>query len=540
MNTTSENITVDVIVPVYRDLSLTRQCIQSVLSASQATRYELVVVDDCSPETDLKGYLASLRDLPFVTLIENERNLGFAASVNVGMSLHPERDVVLLNSDPEVANDWLDRLRACALSRREIGTVTPFSNNATICSYPDFCRENDLPPGVVLADLDRIFRRVNAGKAVTIPTAVGFCMYIKRACLDAVGLFDAGRFENGYGEENDFSMHAENKGWSNVLCADTFVFHKGGASFQAGRAELQSRAGEVLRAIHPDYDEKVRRFIMRDPVGELRQAVDIELAMARRPKRGETSVEPTMASAIKNTVKTIVCLNVSAETASLAAETIRCLASSSLTCAGMIVAGDWGESSDKNAVVAAAGEIPLAFVFSGDCLSALKTNLRDTGAAGAFLVSAGMHVPYAFDVRLAKIAMQDASVTTVSPFSDISTIHRLRELPDAGELQTPDASRLDRLAFLLGQKAYFEVPECLLECCFIPASVIERLAQPRDEQNAEALAWLGQLSEPGFMHVLSDSVYANKLPAATIPPRVKSGNPDSHQLARSRKTILEA
>ena len=540
VNATSETIAVDVIVPVYRGLSPTRRCIQSLLSALQATPYEFVLVNDRSPEPELEVFLASLRGLPHVTLLENKDNLGFVASVNLGMSLHPDRDVVLLNSDTEVANDWLDRLRACALSRREIATATPFSNNATICSYPDFCRENELPHGVGLGDLDRIFRRVNAGRVIEIPTAIGFCMYIKRACLDDVGLFDAERFGKGYGEENDFSMRAAEKGWSNVLCADTFVFHQGGASFQAEKTGLQSRAGEVLRALHPDYEEKVHRFILHDPLKELRQAIDIELAMERRPKQSERRVRPDMASAIRNSMKTIVCVNVRADTTRSAAETVRCLASGSLTCVGIFVAGDSGESSDKGALVAAAGEIPLAFVSSGECLSALKNNLRDTGAAGVFLVSAGMVVPYAFDVRLAKIAMQDASVGTVSPFCDISSVHRLRELPVADELQTQDASRLDRLAFLLGRKTYFEVPECLFECCFIPATAIERLAQPKGGPNGGALAWLGQSSEPGSIHVLSDSVYVGKLPAAAIATRIKSAHTDSPELAHSRKTILEA
>ena len=540
VNSTSDTIAIDVIVPVYRNLSLTRRCIQSLRSASQATPYELVLIDDSSPEPELEDYLASLGGLPHVTLLENKHNLGFVASVNLGMSLHPERDVVLLNSDTEVANDWLDRLRSCALSRREIGTVTPFSNKATICSYPDFCRENDLPHGIGLGDLDRIFRRVNAGTVVAIPTAVGFCMYIKRACLDQVGLFDAERFGKGYGEENDFSMRAEEKGWLNVLCADTFVFHQGGASFQSEKTGLQARASEVLRALHPDYEEKVRRFIIRDPLKELRQVIDIELAMERRPKQSERKAEPDMALAIKNTMKTIICLNVRADTTRSAVETIRCLTSSSLTCVGIFAAGDWGESSGKDALAAAAGEIPLAFVSSGECFSALKNNLRDTGAAGVFLVSAGMYVPYAFDVRLAKIAMQDASIGTVSPFCDISTIHRLRELPVAEELQTQDASRLDRVAFMLGQKTYFEVPEGLPECCFIPATAIERLGHAKGGPNVGALAWFGRLSEPGTIHVLSDSVYVSKLPAAVIPTRIKLPHTDSPQLAHSRKTILEA
>ena len=71
-----------------------------------------------------------------VTLLRNERNLGFVQSVNRGMVLHPDRDVVLLNSDTEVANDWLDRLSAAAHSARDIATATPFSNSAGYCGFP--------------------------------------------------------------------------------------------------------------------------------------------------------------------------------------------------------------------------------------------------------------------------------------------------------------------------------------------------------------------------------------------------------------------
>ncbi len=575
---TSEANIVDVIVPIYRDLVLTQRCIQSLLSASQLTPYEVILINDCSPETELRDYLASLRDMPQVTLLENKHNLGFVASVNLGMSLHPERDVVLLNSDTEVANDWLDRLRYCALSQREIGTVTPFSNNATICSYPNFCCKNDLPESIELGDLDRIFRRVNLGKSVEIPTAVGFCMYIKRVCLNQVGLFDADRFGKGYGEENDFSMRAARKGWLNVLCADTFVFHAGGASFQSESAALQAKARVVLEELHPDYQEQVRRFIMRDPLLELRHDVDIELAMKRMSNRIKNAETPNMTLAINNTMKTLVCVNVEVDTAHLASETIRSIASSSLTCSGIVVATDSWVNFDRDAIVEAARETPLVFVSHGECLTILKDHLRDSGAVGVFLISSGMYLPYAFDVRLAKIAIQDASVSTVSPFCDISAIHQLHDLPVAVEdMQSQAVSRLDRLAFLLGQRSYFELPECLLECCYIPTTTVARMAQPnghggsspqnnetRSHHNRSLLPragnggkvslrefhvneelqkggkWFGQLSGPGFLHVISDSVYVSKLPDAVISRETRLTGASHPQLVLSRNAILDA
>ena len=76
----------------------------------------------------------------------------------------------------------------------------PFSNNATICSYPHFCEDNELPDGLSLEEVDALFACANAGQVIEIPTGVGFCMYLRRAAIDDVGVFDADAFGRGYGE----------------------------------------------------------------------------------------------------------------------------------------------------------------------------------------------------------------------------------------------------------------------------------------------------------------------------------------------------
>ena len=79
-------------------------------------------------------------------LLRNERNLGFTGTANRGMQLS-RADVVLLNSDTIVTAGWLDALCRCAATDPRIGTITPFSNNAEICSFPRFCENNPWPPG---------------------------------------------------------------------------------------------------------------------------------------------------------------------------------------------------------------------------------------------------------------------------------------------------------------------------------------------------------------------------------------------------------
>lgn len=265
---------IDVIIPVYKGLQQTRRCIASVLGSRQATPFEIVAVDDASPEADITSYLDGLAADKRITLVRNDRNLGFVQSVNRGMSLHADRDVVLLNSDTEVANDWLDRLCQSASTSPDVGTVTSFSNNATICSYPFDGWAGGVPGTLGLEQLDRLFASANAGRTVDLPTAVGSCMLIRRACLDRIGSFDAERFGRGYGEENDFSMRAAGAGWRNVLAGDVFVFHEGAVSFSGERLELTTNAGKTLMDLYPDYMRKVREYVQQDPAGPLRAAVD--------------------------------------------------------------------------------------------------------------------------------------------------------------------------------------------------------------------------------------------------------------------------
>jgi GT2 family glycosyltransferase/glycosyltransferase involved in cell wall biosynthesis len=265
---------VDVIIPVYRGLEETQRCLNSVLAFPQQTPREVVVIDDCSPEPELSTWLRDLAATGAITLLINPVNTGFVNAVNRGMVLHPDRDVVLLNSDTEVYGDWLDRLRRHAAGDPMIGTVTPFSNNATICSYPRFMQDNPLPGGWPLAKLDALFAEVNAGQAVDIPTAVGFCMYMTRRCLEQVGYFDATLFARGYGEENDFSMRALDMGFRHLHAADVFVYHRGGVSFGVAGPDLCAEAQRVLEQRHPQYFPLVGDYCARDPARALRRRID--------------------------------------------------------------------------------------------------------------------------------------------------------------------------------------------------------------------------------------------------------------------------
>ncbi|MBY4595859.1 methyltransferase domain-containing protein [bacterium BD-1] len=267
---------VDIIVPVYKGLADTQCCILSALNADCRTPWRLIVINDASPEPEVTAWLREIAATDErIELLENEENLGFVGTVNRGMALSQAHDVLLLNSDAEVANDWLDRMRAAAYCDQRVASVTPFSNNATICSYPQFCADNELPEGWDTARLDALYARANPGQVVDVPTGVGFCMYIRRDALQAVGLFDVENFGKGYGEENDFCIRASGAGWRNFHLLDTFVRHAGGVSFGAGKTPRERAAMETLRRLHPRYEGDVMRFVQADPARAARLAADI-------------------------------------------------------------------------------------------------------------------------------------------------------------------------------------------------------------------------------------------------------------------------
>lgn len=267
---------VDVIVPVYRGLEDTRRCITSALASPCATPLRLIVINDASPEPEVTDWLRDIATTDTrITLLENAENLGFVGTVNRGMAYSDAHDVVLLNSDTEVANDWLDRLRRAAYSDAKVGTVTPWSNNATICSYPRFCTPSPLPADQTTASLDALCAELHPGAVLDVPTGVGFCMYIRRDCLQAVGLFDVERFGKGYGEENDFCRRAFKQGWRNLHALDTFVLHAGGVSFGASKSAREIAAQEILRELHPEYDATVMRYVSADAPQAWRHQIDL-------------------------------------------------------------------------------------------------------------------------------------------------------------------------------------------------------------------------------------------------------------------------
>ncbi|MDE2334665.1 MAG: glycosyltransferase [Rhodospirillales bacterium] len=278
-----------VVLPVYGDgAAANREATLACLAALDATlprAAALVIVDDASPDPVLAAALEARAGRRSTQMIRLRNNLGFCAAANAGLRaawrLTPPRDVVLLNSDTLPAPGWIERLREAVHAAADIGTASPLSNDATILSYPRADQRNAVPTEV--AALGRLAASAG-GEPVSVPTGVGFCLYIRRECLAATGLLRGDLFAQGYGEENDFCRRAAWLGWRHVAVPRAYVAHRGGGSFGAATAALVERNSEVMERLHPGYAAAIARWIEADPLAPARRALDAARLAATKPR----------------------------------------------------------------------------------------------------------------------------------------------------------------------------------------------------------------------------------------------------------------
>jgi GT2 family glycosyltransferase len=257
---------IDIIVPVYRSVHLATRCLNSLADQIQeiaCSDPRLLVINDSPDESDVHALLDAFAGRhSYVTVLKNDRNLGFIKSVNKGLEIACKagRDVILVNADTETYPDTLKNLVDAAYSDPQIGFASPRSNNAAFCSLPHF-------DGGVVANPAEAYRRWQLLSRTMppfhfVPTAVGFYLYIKNDVIANFGFLDP-EFGIGYEEENDLILRANKAGYRAVLVNNSFAYHAGSASFNLLDMNLTAHRAANLQKMaqrHPEYLPLVRRY----------------------------------------------------------------------------------------------------------------------------------------------------------------------------------------------------------------------------------------------------------------------------------------
>jgi GT2 family glycosyltransferase len=239
---------VSIVVVSYDNLVFTRMCLESVLAATEAPDYELVVVDNGSSDRS-PDYLRRLaKRNGRVRIVLNNANAGFARACNQGLAVAEGDVLVLLNNDTLLAPGWLPRLMS-RLDDPEVGLAGPVTNRigneAEVDARYETWREF----------LEFAARRTweFEGESFDISTVTMFCAAMRRDAYERIGPLDQ-RFEIGLLEDDDYSMSARKAGYRTVCAEDVFVHHFGETSF--GRLVPTGEYGSVLAANRKRFEEK--------------------------------------------------------------------------------------------------------------------------------------------------------------------------------------------------------------------------------------------------------------------------------------------
>nr|WP_277814869.1 glycosyltransferase [Galbitalea soli] len=259
---------VTVVVPVFNGGDVVERCLLSVVNHSRDAR--IVALDDASTDPATRAMLDRLAGEGVIELLRNPENLGYTRTVNRAIQISGRDDLVLLNSDTVVGPLWLQRLRWTAYSLNGVSAVSGFSNSAGALSLPERSRPNDWPEHVPWTDIARFMGQRADVFSLEAPTPHGFCMFLRREALDALGDFDEFSFPRGYGEENDWGMRAVEAGFVNLVTPRVFVRHEQGASFGADRARLIDVARGVLDELHPSFQALASEWVQSDEFQHIR------------------------------------------------------------------------------------------------------------------------------------------------------------------------------------------------------------------------------------------------------------------------------
>ncbi|MDP9364573.1 MAG: glycosyltransferase family 2 protein [Chloroflexota bacterium] len=243
--------TCSIVIPVHNKASLTRQCLNTLLTQrDEGIEREIVVVDDGS--TDLTPrVLAAFGDR--IRVVRHDVAGAFASACNAGAAAATGENLVFLNNDTLPQTGWLEALVAYADAQPAAAVV------GAKLLLPDDTIQH---AGVVFGH-DGYPHHLYAGFPADHPApstsrrfqaVTGACCLIRREAFDQAGGFDSG-FLNGW-EDVDLCLRLGERGYEVHYCADSVVYHLGSSSRDLRspqEAQNRGRYGERwLGRVRPD------------------------------------------------------------------------------------------------------------------------------------------------------------------------------------------------------------------------------------------------------------------------------------------------
>ncbi|HZU80938.1 MAG TPA: glycosyltransferase, partial [Acidimicrobiales bacterium] len=222
-----------VVILAWNAWSSTRACLES-LRPTLGVRDQVVVVDNGS--TDATA--SQLARYPWVEVVTNAENRGFAGGCNQGAALARHDHLVFLNNDTVLTGRWLDALLA-PFEDDHVGAAGPRSN---FVSGPQIAEGASYLPGdtAAMRAFARSWAQSHRGRTTDTDRLVGFCLAVRRSAFEAAGGFDEAYEVGGY-EDDDLCRRLAHDGWRLVIAHEAFVHHDGHKTFDANGVDWMAQ-----------------------------------------------------------------------------------------------------------------------------------------------------------------------------------------------------------------------------------------------------------------------------------------------------------
>jgi GT2 family glycosyltransferase len=222
-----------IIIVTYNASEDIAPCLQSIIRQRyHDAPIEIIIVDNASSD----GTAEIVRErFPLVTLIQNQKNIGFAAAVNQGVAASTGNVLLLLNPDMEMSDDSLDTSISFLAQHPEIDILGCKLLNVD-GTLQESCERFPSIAGNIFESffLYHILRHSNLYRLRgfdyntlrEVDVIWGAFMLMRRQVFEKVGGFDEGYFM--YAEEMDFCYQAKQKGFKIFFFPDVTVIHRFG------------------------------------------------------------------------------------------------------------------------------------------------------------------------------------------------------------------------------------------------------------------------------------------------------------------------
>jgi O-antigen biosynthesis protein len=250
---------VSLIIPTKNNVKLLRQCLNSILSKTSYSNYEILVIDNGSDHPETLDYLKSLRTNPKIRVIRDNYAFNYSAQNNYAVTFAKGEILGLVNDDIEVTSaDWLTEMVSHAL-RPGVGAV------GARLWYPDHTLQH---AGMVLVGgvARHIHKHLPAGQAGFNGRAVltqnfsavtGACLVVKKALFEHMGGLNDQELAVGFNDV-DFCLKLVEAGYRNVWTPYAeLIHHESATRGQDNSPEKQRRAEKELRYMRTRWGDKL-------------------------------------------------------------------------------------------------------------------------------------------------------------------------------------------------------------------------------------------------------------------------------------------